>query len=76
MQASNAFSLVDRIIQLLPTSPFQPYISQLASIPWLPYLNWFFPIAQCLQVAGAWLVAVGLFYVYSMIMRWVKVIGD
>ena len=76
MQASNAFSLTDKLIQLLPTSPFQPYIEQFASLPYLGYLNWFFPVSECLVVAGAWLTAISLFYLYSVIMRWVKMIGD
>lgn len=41
-------SLVDKfansLYNLLPTSPFRPYINKLASLNFLPYLNWFVPV--------------------------------
>ena len=77
MDIGQAFSgLVDDIIQLLPTSPFQQFIDDFASIPFLGYLNWFFPVRGCLIVLAAWLGAIALFYLYSIVMRWVKMIGD
>ena len=69
-------SLGDTLMEVLPTSPFQEYISQFAGIQYLGWLNWFIPIKSCLTVFSTWLVAVGLFYFYSIAMRWVKMIGD
>ena len=77
MTINQAFSnLVGQIVQVLPTSPFASFIDQFSSLPWLGVLNWFFPVRQCLLVMAAWLSAITLFYLYSVVMRWVKVIGD
>lgn len=76
MEYSTAQGLISQIISVFPTSPFAPYIAQMGSLPGLAWLNWFFPVSECLIVMQAWLVAVGLFYAYSIIARWVKVIGD
>ena len=66
----------EALMQVLPLSPFQQYIDQFRSLPYLGWLNWFFPVGSCLTVMAAWLVAVGLFYLYSILMRWLKIIGD
>lgn len=63
------------IMSMLPTSPFQPYIRDFASLPYLGYVNWFIPIGDFIKIGLAWLVSIGLFYLYSIIMRWVKMIG-
>ena len=65
-----------QLLQLLPLSPFQEFISDFSSLPYLGWLNWFFPVGDCLVVMLAWLGAVGLFYLYSILMRWLKMIGD
>lgn len=66
----------EKILDLLPLSPFQEFISQFRSFPYLGWLNWFFPVGDCLVVMAVWLGAVGLFYLYSIVMRWLKMIGD
>ena len=69
-------ALGDVVLQLLPLSPFQQFIQNFRDLPYLGWLNWFFPVGDCLVVMLAWLGAVGLFYLYSIVMRWLKVIGD
>lgn len=69
-------SLGETLAKVLPTSPFQEHIANFSQIPYLGWLNWFIPIKACLVVFSTWLVAVGLFYFYSIAMRWVKMIGD
>lgn len=77
MQISQAFSgLVSDLVELLPSSPFADFIDEFSSLPWLGVLNWFFPVRGCLIVMAAWLGAITLFYLYSIVMRWVKMIGD
>ena len=62
--------------QVLPVSPFRQFLDEFANIPFLGYLNWFVPVRGILIVLVAWLGAITLFYLYSVIMRWLKVIGD
>lgn len=77
MDLQEAFGgLIQEIIDVLPTSPFREFINDFAGIPYLGYLNWFFPVRGVLVVMAAWLTAILLFLVYSIIMRWVKMIGD
>lgn len=60
---------------VLPLSPFRQFLNSFADIPFLGYLNWFIPVRDILIVFSAWLSAVALYYFYSIIMRWLKVIG-
>lgn len=62
------------VLDVLPTSPFTSYIEALNSLPYLQYLNWFVPVGQIIAVGELWLVAVGLFYLYSIVMRWIRAI--
>lgn len=76
MTINQGYRLIDQLLLLLPTSPFSDFVAQFSSLPWLGVLNWFFPVRQCLLVMAAWLAAITLFYLYSIVMRWVKLIGD
>lgn len=69
-------NLGNKIISLLPTSPFRSFIDGWQAPEYLGWLNWFFPVSQILAILTAWLAAITLFYLYSIIMRWVKMIGD
>lgn len=74
---SGIFSaFAEALTKVLPLSPFQQFIQNFRDLPYLGWLNWFFPVGDCLVVMLAWLGAVGLFYLYSIVMRWLKVIGD
>ena len=64
------------LMEVLPTSPFQQFLSDFEGLPYLGYLNWFIPVGTFVRIGTAWLVAIGVFYLYSVIMRWVKMIGD
>ena len=77
MEFETVFDLfAEALTKVLPLSPFQQFIDQFRALPYLGWLNWFFPVGACLTVMAAWLVAVGLFYLYSILMRWLKIIGD
>lgn len=69
-------SLAEKVLELLPLSPFQQFITQFKGLQYLGWLNWFFPVGDCLKVMAVWLGSVGLFYLYSIVMRWLKMIGD
>lgn len=70
----NAIAAV--ILSILPDSPLKPFIDALGNKEWLPMLNWFLPIGNFITIGTAWLVAIGVFYIYQMILRWAKVVGD
>lgn len=65
-----------KILGMLPHSPFRSFIDGWIAPDYLGWLNWFIPVTQILDILTVWLVSVGLFYLYSIIMRWVKMIGD
>ena len=70
------FGLIEALQTVLPTSPFAEWIDQVGQLPYLSWLNWVFPVGICLKVLVGWLGAVAAFYLYSILMRWLKVIGD
>lgn len=61
---------------VLPLSPFRQFLDDFADIPFLGYLNWFVPVGEILIVLSAWLGAISVYYLYSIILRWVKAIGS
>lgn len=64
------------LVNVLPLSPFQGFIDSIGSFDYLGWLNWFFPVGDCLIVLSAWVTVIGAFFLYSIVMRWLKVIGD
>ena len=67
-------ALLDFVLALLPMGPFDDFITNLESMPYLGYLNWFIPIGTFIKIGAAWLAAITLFYLYSIILRWIKAI--
>jgi hypothetical protein len=64
----------DKLLKVLPVSPFLKFFDYFEDLPALGYLNWFFPVKDCLFVMAAYLVAVGVYYGFSVIMRWIRAI--
>lgn len=62
------------IINFLPSSPFKQFISMFDNIPFLAELNWFLPVSEMIVVLEVWLSVVVIYYMYSAIMRWIKLI--
>ena len=64
------------LLDVLPTSPFTGFVGNFrtAFAPYLGWLNRCVPIRDFLTIMAVWLGAVALFYLYSIIMRWVKMI--
>lgn len=62
-------------LSLLPDSPFREFLDGLAGLPYLGYLNWFIPVGDFVRLLSVWCVAVGVFYVASVILRFVKAIN-
>lgn len=63
------------IVDFLPVSPVARYIDTFSNLPYLSWLNWFVPVASIITIGETWLVCIGLFYMYSIILRWIKAIG-
>lgn len=66
---------INFLTSVLPLSPFRRFIDACDSIPWLGYLNYFVPIGTFISILTAWVTCMVLFYLYSVLMRWIKVIG-
>lgn len=66
------------LMSVLPLSPFRQFLNEFAviSATKLGWLNWLIPVRQMLVVMAAWLSAITVYYLYSIIMRWAKIIGD
>ena len=64
------------LLAVLPTSPFRGWLGQFKSHfnPYLGYLNYFVPISDFVAIIGAFLAVVVVYYLYSIIMRWVKML--
>lgn len=72
---NNFSSIADKVFSFLPKSPFSSFISALNNIPYLGYLNYFIPVAQMVAIGEAWLAAIAVFYIYQIVLRWVRAIS-
>lgn len=55
--------LPDSPIKLIDNSPIAAY---------LPMINYFIPLDFIVSAAEAWTIAIGVYYIYQTILRWVK----
>lgn len=67
--------LLDAVLSVFPTSPFTEIIESLGEMPFLGYLNWFIPVGNFVKIGTIWLGAIGLFYLYSVVARWLRMIS-
>lgn len=71
-------SLFDKIIGLLPKSPFTGVIDGMESDnvrEILGYLNWFVPVHDIVIILSGWLSCIALYYLYVIILRWIRAIN-
>ena len=68
-------NLVQTVLSWLPTSPFVSVPSTISNSQGVRWFCWFFPVHDCLTLAAAWLAAIVLFYLASILLRWVKAIS-
>lgn len=63
---------------VLPLSPFSGFIDSIefdsAFTLGLSWLNWFIPVSVFVSIILDWLVAVGLYFLYQSVMRWIGLI--
>lgn len=67
-------SIGDKIISILPKSPFTFLEATPAVKKVLGYLNWFFPIDTMIALTEFWLTAIIIYYAFQAILRWAKII--
>lgn len=65
-------TIANYALMLLPNSPFQSI--EFSEIPYLSTLNWFIPIDFMIIVLNAWTIAIAVFYLVMIILRWAKAI--
>ena len=64
------------IVELFPASPFT-VLDELGNskvYEWLRMVNWFIPIGTFVSILEGWLVCVAVYYVYQIVLRWIRVI--
>lgn len=64
------------VTHILPTSPFADFINSFQPPEYLGWLSWIFPVHDIIVILISWLGAITFFYGFSVILRWVKLIGD
>ena len=67
-------SILNTVLDLLPDSPFRPFIDNLANIPYIGYLNYFIPINDFINILTAWGIAITLFYAVNALLRFIHAI--
>lgn len=70
--------LWDKISNALPVDPFSDLIDNLQFgeiSKYIGYLNYFFPVGFFLKAFGAFLGSLAVYYLVSIIMRWLKAVS-
>lgn len=68
--------ILSKVFFFLPVDPLKDGFDALTDNEWIQMLNWFIPVGEILTYVTIWIAAVGSFYVYQIILRWIKAIGD
>lgn len=68
--------LLKLVLSLFPSSPFLPVIQSIGELPFLGYINWMLPIGDFVRIGTFWLIAIGVYYAWMVVARWVKLLGD
>lgn len=69
-------TVLNYIFSFLPKSPFIDILDEVGTIPYLGYINYFVPIDKLITITLIWLGAISVFYLYQIVLRWVKAIDD
>ena len=64
------------VVELFPESPFVVLndMSNSDFYTCLKYLNWFIPVSSFVSILETWLLGIGIYYIYQIVLRWIKVI--
>ncbi len=67
--------VLSAILSVFPTSPFT-LINNSPIAAYLGNINYFIPINNMITIAEAWLICIGIFYIYQAALRWLKIGGE
>ena len=70
---SSCGEILTVIFALLPNSPFN-YIDMSGLTNFLGYINYLIPVTEIVAILTLWCSAIGLYYIYQIVLRWVKVV--
>lgn len=62
------------VLFMLPDSPFKA-LSNSPISRYLPYVNYFIDFAFIIDTLSAWVLCIGVYYGYQVILRWIKAIN-
>lgn len=66
------------VVSILPDSPFLNFGTSTYAIngigKYMQYLAWLIPIKNIILIVTAWLGCMLIYYCYSVVMRWIKLI--
>ena len=60
------------VLMMLPLSPFANLMQYALTNELLQFLNYLLPIGALIVITEGWLTAIATFYVWQVILRWVK----
>lgn len=66
-------SALSWVVSFLPDSPFQA-VSNKDVQSFLGTLNWILPLQEIVAILQLWISAVTIYYVYQIILRWIRAI--
>lgn len=67
-------TVINAVFSLLPDSPFLSIELESIDSGLIRALNWIVPVQTIITIFGTSLLAVGVYYIYQIILRWVKAI--
>lgn len=72
--ANLVMKFFNALLSLLPQSPFVTFLNAMEQWEFLKTLNWIVPIGTFISIGTAWLTAIGVYYAWSVVLRWIKAI--
>lgn len=66
-------TVLSAIFSIFPSSPFT-IISNSPIEQYLPTLNYFIPVREIIVICELWLTSVAIYYIYQIILRWLKAV--
>ena len=69
-----AADCISWVVGLLPQSPTADWVHNKPELVTLGYITWFIPFPTMILHFAAILTAIGAYYIYRVIARWLKVV--